>query len=174
MKTKAIPGMQLIIKVASGRRESHVERVTDKTVASREYNQSKKEWVFLSRSRADYERRILEVLGFVKIKIWTRAYRPLMVAGDPHTPVACMVEATGPYLLGSGYQGYVVMAPNGQTYVAERHTGALVGPDLETVRKDILTADHSVMDKQLADAAVSVKRASVLSADEFWKLMRQK
>ena len=107
-----------------------------------------------------------------KIKVWTRSYRPFILGGDVNAPVASMVEAQGPFPLGKGYKGYLIVAPNGKTWVAESTTGALVGPTLDEVRADIKAAKPSVMKAQIEDAKIQVEKAYLVPAKEFWTKLK--
>jgi hypothetical protein len=107
-----------------------------------------------------------------KIKIWTKDYRPFILGGNVHQPMATEAEASGPFALGKGYEGYVVLSPLGESFVAESKTGALVGPTLNEVRADIKKAKKSVMKKQIIEAQESVKAARIVDPAEFWKRLR--
>lgn len=105
--------------------------------------------------------------------VWTRAYRPFIMGGDVNGHVGVDVEVGEKIELGAGYYGYVVASPlTGKTFVAESETGALVGPSIEEVRKDIETGDTGVMADQIADAREQMKHVSVLPADEFWGMLK--
>ena len=106
-----------------------------------------------------------------KVKIWTRAYRPFIMGGNVHAPIGCEVDASGPYALGAGYMGYLVVSPTGRTFVAEKTSGALVGPSLQEVRADVAAASWRVMEKQV-DEALKLRESVVwLEADRFWRMM---
>jgi hypothetical protein len=106
------------------------------------------------------------------MKVFTMRYQPFIMGGNVWQPVCCDVEVEGPYELGLGYKGYVVTAPNGKTFVAEASTGAFVGPDVKSVKNDIETGDQELMKKQVSEAAVLSKKASEVSAEEFWGLLK--
>ena len=107
------------------------------------------------------------------ITIWTLAYRPFIMGGDVHAPVGARVAALGPYDLGKGFEGYVVIDPfTGASAVAEASSGALVGPDLSSVRADIAAADEAVMRRQVEESLETRKKVHVLDAEAFWKLRR--
>ncbi len=108
----------------------------------------------------------------VKLTIWTRGYRPFILGGDVNHPVCCDVEAEGPFRLGKGYWGYIVLKPSGEQVVAESTTGAVVGPSLAAVRRDIKTAEVSLMRDQIAESGVKARSAVKLPAAQFWKMMR--
>jgi hypothetical protein len=94
------------------------------------------------------------------------------MGGDVHCPMACIIEVAGPYDIGKGQAGYLVVAPNGQTFVAEGETGALVGPTMEEVREDIRVGDQSVIDEQMEYARRESKKAEVVTVDEFWRILK--
>ena len=106
------------------------------------------------------------------MEIWTLQYRPFIMGGDVHQPVKCDVEVDGPHDLGGGYQGYIATAPDGRTFVAEATSGAIVGPTLDEVRRDISQADPAVMAKQVAQGLSDRATAPILAPDEFWKSFR--
>lgn len=107
----------------------------------------------------------------IRIRIWTRAYRPFILGGDVHSPVFIETQAEGPVALGKGYFGYLVTAPNGTTLVAESQTGAVIGSTLEAVKEDIATAEKAVMKQQIEDAKIKSSRAVPISNKEFWTMM---
>jgi hypothetical protein len=106
------------------------------------------------------------------MKIWTEAYRPFIMGGDCNAPIICDVPVDGPFDLGAGYQGFLAVSPNGETFVAESVTGAIVGATVKTVREDIATAEKAVMDSQIEWAKKRVLKACVVSRTEFWRLLR--
>lgn len=108
----------------------------------------------------------------MKIKVFTLAYQPFRLGGDLHTPISCEVEVTGPYKLGLGYEGYLVTAPNGSTFVAESTTGAFVGPTIREVRQDIEAGDPKLMKAQVKSAKGLAARAEPTSANRFWSMLR--
>ena len=105
-----------------------------------------------------------------KVKIWTEAYNPFVMGGSCHYALGTKVEADGPHDLGKGRTGYLVTAPDGSTCVAEATSGAIVGPDLETVRGHVEAAEEAVMEKQVADALERGGTAKMVEPEEFWRL----
>ena len=108
----------------------------------------------------------------MEIKVYTLRYTPFVMGGNTWQPVAILVEADGPHDLGSGYNGFIVTAPNGKTFIAEAESGAFIGPDLKTVKEDISTGDSEMMKTQVADAKIQSAQARMLDPDEFWKLLK--
>jgi len=108
------------------------------------------------------------------MKVFTLGYFPFVMGGDVWQPICIDVEADGPHDIGNGYQGYVVTAPNGKTFVAEATSGAFVGPDLKTVKEDISLGEKKMMAKQVADAVEQSKKAKELTPDEFWGMLKCK
>lgn len=107
----------------------------------------------------------------MRIKIWTAAYMPFILGGDVYQPLFCEVEAQGPIDLGRGYKGYLVLAPDGSTVVAESTSGGLVGPTIQEVRADIKSGSIAVMRKQVEEAVEKGKTARPIAPEEFWTLM---
>lgn len=107
-----------------------------------------------------------------KIKIWTEAYRPFIMGGDCNAPVCTEVEVGEPFDLNDEIKAYVVVSPNGNTYVAEATTGAIVGNNAQQVKKDVATADPDVMKEQLEGAKLRFKKAVFIETQEFWRLLR--
>lgn len=108
------------------------------------------------------------------MKVYTmRKLSPFTLGGNLNKwfPVACEVEAQGPFDTGRGFVGYLVIAPNGKTFVAEGQFGAFVGSTIEEVRKDIETGDPAIMDKQVEDACKVAETAEIIPAAEFWELL---
>jgi len=108
------------------------------------------------------------------MKVFTLGYFPFVMGGDVWQPICIDVEVDGPHDIGNGYQGYVVTAPNGKTFVAEATSGAFVGPDLKTVKEDISLGEKKMMAKQVADAVEQSKKAKELTPDEFWGMLKCK
>lgn len=106
------------------------------------------------------------------MKIWTLRYTPFVMGGEVWQPVCTEVTASGPFDIGDGYEAYLVIAPNGRTFVAESTSGALVGPDIKTVWEDIKLGDKKIMKKQVEDAIKNRDKAEELEPDEFWKLLK--
>ena len=105
--------------------------------------------------------------------IWTRGYRPFILGGDVNAPLGTTIKVGELFELGDGYQGYLVANPNtGTTYVVEVQTGAIVGPDLETVRQDIKEADSKVMAAQIGKAMEDQEKVVVQDPTEFWGRMK--
>ena len=106
------------------------------------------------------------------MKVFTLEYVPFVMGGKTWQPMCCEVEADGPHDLGDGYQGFIVTAPNGQTFIAEAMSGAFVGPDLKAVKKDIETGDKELMVKQVAEACIQMKKAKDVKPDYFWRKLK--
>lgn len=106
------------------------------------------------------------------MRIWTVGYRPFIMGGNVNAPVCIETEATGPFDLGKGWKGYVVVAPSGKTFVAESITGAIVGSTIEEVRADVATAAESIMIRQIEDAKKRAAEAEAVSADVFWRQLK--
>jgi len=95
------------------------------------------------------------------------------MGGDVNAPLGTLVEVGELFDLGQGYQGYLVANPNtGTTYVAEVQTGAIVGPDLQTVRQDIEEADPKTMAAQIGKAMEDQEKVVVERSDKFWERMK--
>lgn len=106
----------------------------------------------------------------MKLTVWTRAYRPFLMGGNVHTPVATELEVDDPVDLGNGIQGHLLTSPGGTTIVAEASTGAFVGPDIETVKKNIADANEEVITRQLDAAKKLFETADHVTEEEFWQL----
>lgn len=96
------------------------------------------------------------------------------MGGNVNAPVSCEVEALGPFDLGAGYQGFLVVAPSGKTFVAESITGGIVGSTVDEVRADVASADKEMMARQIENALKRGQEAVAVSVDEFWRLLRAK
>lgn len=105
-------------------------------------------------------------------RIWTIGYRPFVMGGSVHYNMACDIKCDGPFDLGDKYKGYLAIAPNGKTFVAEYKSGAIVGDTIENVKNDILTGDKEMMEKQVKDAIESSKKVEVVSEDYFWEALK--
>jgi len=106
------------------------------------------------------------------MKVFTIAYTPFVMGGSVWQPVCCEVKVDGPYDIGDGFQGFIVTAPNGKTFIAEATSGAFVGPDLKSVRKDIKIGDKALMSKQVVRAVSDMKRAKEIKPSEFWRKLK--
>ena len=106
------------------------------------------------------------------MKVFTLEYVPFVMGGSVWQPMACEVEADGPHDIGHGFEGYIVTAPNGKTFIAEAISGAFVGPDLETVRNDIRIGEKETMQKQVYDALAMSEKARMAEPDEFWRKLK--
>lgn len=110
----------------------------------------------------------------VPIKVWTAAYRPFRMGGDPHAPIMAEADAEGPYEAGRGVSVYVVRSPlTQQIYIAEEETGAFIGDSLEQVRADIAATTEDVIAAQRVDARAMRARADLISAARFWDMMKR-
>ena len=114
-------------------------------------------------------RRLIPKTPTSKVQVYTLAYFPFTMGGNVWQPIACVVDATGPYAIGRGYRAYVVTAPNGETFVAEAETGAFVGPSLKQVRREVRAGDPAEMDRKIAKSRTDAANARAISADEFWR-----
>lgn len=111
-------------------------------------------------------------LDVIPKKIWTLGYFPSTLGSELWQPVGCEVPAQGPFDVGKGYQAYVIVSPNGTTFVAESETGAIIGPSLDEVRADIAAGEEAVMRKQIEEARVKAARARPYSPQDFWKMLK--
>ena len=106
------------------------------------------------------------------IRAWTHDYRPFIMGGDCNKPMACDVEAAGPYDLGRGIKGYLINSPTGKQFVVEAKSLGIVGPSLPEVKADIKRTSKKVCDKQIKDARVQGKGARVVQPSEFWTRLK--
>jgi hypothetical protein len=109
-----------------------------------------------------------------KITIYAPNYQPFRLGGNVHAPMSCQVEALGPYPIGKGFEGFLVVSPFGKTYVAEKESGGLIGPSLDSVREDVESAELKVMKEQVQEAVRISKTAEPVSTEEFWERMRNR
>lgn len=108
----------------------------------------------------------------MKVKIWTMGYFPFTMGGSVHQPISCEVHAIDLFDIGKGQKAYLVLSPKGKLYVAESETGAIVGHDVEEVRKDISSTTEEVLKGQLEEARKLASKAKELSIEEFWSMFR--
>lgn len=104
------------------------------------------------------------------IRVWRPCYRPFMMGGDVHAPVAALLPAVGPYKLGKGFMGYIVRKSDGTFAIVEKTSGGVVGDTLGQVQADIKKGDIKVMRKQVAEAIKRGKEATLVDADVFWSI----
>lgn len=107
-------------------------------------------------------------LKVTKIKAWTYGYFPFTMGGSPWRPIGCMVKCKGPYYVGRGCQVCVANSMRGFSIVIELTTGAIVGPTLAKVRRDIEEGDPKLMVKQMAKAQEEMKSLTIVPEEEFW------
>lgn len=103
----------------------------------------------------------------LSMEVWTRAYRPFIMGGDCNASVKCRLPVDGPYDIGKGFKAYLVTGSDGTTRVAEAVSGGLIGPDLESVRKDVKAATKKVMKQQVKDAVAARDAAISIDEDEM-------
>jgi hypothetical protein len=107
------------------------------------------------------------------ITVFTRSYRPFIMGGNVNAPVSADVEASGPFDLGQGFSGYLVVAPNGKTFVAEAESGGFVGPTIAEVKADIASCDDiAMMRTQVKENTAYGKAAQKMPAYKFWALLK--
>lgn len=115
-------------------------------------------------------------MKITELCVWTWATdNSFMTFGRPiYYPLVAKIECKGPYDLGKGQKGYLVVAPNGKTFVAEATTGAFIGKDIKSVQEDVASTTADVCNQQVADAAKELKRKDVktVDADEFWRRLK--
>jgi hypothetical protein len=104
--------------------------------------------------------------------VWTIGYRPFVMGGDVYYPLGTEIKVGKKYSLGKRYNGYLITAPNGKTFVAEATTGAFVGPSIESVKKDIKEGEKKVMDEQMEYARSQVPKIEKVEPEEFWKKLK--
>ena len=104
--------------------------------------------------------------------VFTLGYRPFIMGGSCWYPMGLETKVGKKHKLGKGYNGYLITAPNGKTFVAEATTGAFVGPSIEAVKKDIKEGDKKVMIQQVEDAKKMVPKIEVIESEEFWKRLK--
>ena len=105
-------------------------------------------------------------------RVYALGYFPFSMGGSVWQPIACRVQARGPFPIGHGFRAYLVTSPAGVTHVAEAKSGAFVGSTLEQVRRDVSSGSYLVMIKQVAGAVAQSKTARELSPEEFWGTFR--
>jgi hypothetical protein len=108
-----------------------------------------------------------------KLVIWTYFYEPMRLGGSLWNPKGCEIEAGEPVDLGGGYAGHEIESPQGFTVVAEASSGAIVGPNLASVRKDIAEGDPEVMKEQVEKALTECEGIPIMSPDSFWGALKK-
>lgn len=123
------------------------------------------------------------------LSIWTVAHRPFIMGGRVRGPVQTTVlvpaarlwndtgviqPADFMHAIQLPYGVYLtpIEAPNGVTFYVEITTGALMGTDLDAVRKDVEDAQHAVIRDQLAQSLRDRAAAPFITLAEFWSLLR--
>ncbi len=110
----------------------------------------------------------------MKLKIWTYRYNPFVMGGSVWQPFGTEIEtANTPQPLGFGHEGIEITDPKGKTYVVHAATGALIGPDIATVKKDMEGCTKEEIDEVVAKHADAGKRAELVTPEEFWRLGRK-
>lgn len=95
------------------------------------------------------------------------------MGGNVHAPICTDVEPVSESLdLGGGYQGVIVLSPEGKAYVVEMTTGGIVGGTIAEVREDVTSADGGVMAQQIEAAKILAQTAYHVSPSEFWKHLK--
>lgn len=107
-----------------------------------------------------------------KMWIYTLEYCPFVMGGSVWQPVKTEWTVEGSFALERGYKGYLAIAPNGTTYVIEGKSGALIGPSIEEVKKDVKSGNPEVMKEQIANALKEVANARIVEPDEFWRKLK--
>jgi hypothetical protein len=110
-----------------------------------------------------------------ELYVWTLMRDGPFVLGGNRTyrPHGCYATPTsGPHDLGCEFEGYVITAPDGVTYIAEASSGAFVGPNLDTVRADITEGGIDLMLQQVNKARRDREIAVDLTPEDFWRRMR--
>ena len=106
----------------------------------------------------------------MKLKVWTKAYRPFLMGGNVNAPVSTVVEVGEPVEADNDIKLHEIKSPQGTTHVVESTTGAFVGTDIEQVKKDIKNADPEVIQDQLENAKRELEACDALDSEAFWKL----
>lgn len=102
-----------------------------------------------------------------KLEVWTRSYNPLILGGDVYGKVKCKMNVEGPYDIGKGFKAYLVEDKDGNTKVAEEISGGIIGPDLETVRKDVAEGEKNVMQAQVKSGRQEREKAKTITIKEM-------
>lgn len=111
----------------------------------------------------------------MKLTIWTEAYRPFLMGGDCNAPISTEVDTVDPPIdLGHGIEVYVITSPSGTCHIVEATTGALIGTDIDSVRRDVESADTEVMQRQIAEASERKIKANPVNEDQFWRLLENR
>lgn len=108
------------------------------------------------------------------MKVWTTHHRPFIIGGNVNASVHCELEPNaGPFILGKGYLGYLVVAPSGKTYIVEAITGGIVGNTIEQVRADVAVGEDKVIAQQIKDNFELSLETFPVTPDVFWKMLKQ-
>ena len=110
----------------------------------------------------------------MKLKIWTYRYCPFILGGDVWQPFGTEIEPVNkPQPLGHGHEGIEIYAPDGKSYIVHAATGALIGPDIATVKEDMEGCTKEEIDEVVARHADAGKRAELVTPEEFWRVKRE-
>ena len=108
------------------------------------------------------------------MEVWMYQYRPFTMGGSVYQPVKCDIPALGPYDIGKGYEGYVIVSPDDRTFVVDAISGGVVGPSLTQVREDVEQGDPDMMAEQVAGATELAAKAVWVDVETFWKCLSGK
>lgn len=110
----------------------------------------------------------------VQIDIYTRSYRPWIMGGkvDGHIKTkAIVVSSRNVETSELSVDLCEVKSPAGNSFIAEKVSGAIVGSSWDMVEDALRTSDVEVVKGQLTQAVKDCEEAEPLESNEFWSLM---
>lgn len=109
----------------------------------------------------------------MKIRAWTRAYRPFIMGGNVNAPIACKLECTAALSVVDGVYVHAVISPKGTPFFVESRSGGIVGSDLDAIRKDAETVSVDELLLQIEEQRQYGLTAAEVNESEFWGMMRE-
>lgn len=104
-----------------------------------------------------------------KVKVFTYLYNAFQMGGNLQSPIATWVIPAEEIVTSHNINLIVFNLPNGETRIAEKSTGAIVGDNLDDVLEDMAIAPKDVMLEQVRKAKFDSDAAKVLPYAEFMK-----
>jgi hypothetical protein len=105
-----------------------------------------------------------------ELVVWTYFKRPMTMGGSVLRPVGYKTLVSHKLDLGKGFYGYEIKSPMGVTVIIEEKSGAIVGNNLDTVKKDIALSNIDTMQNQVNNAREKLKAVEIIDETKFWSI----
>ena len=108
--------------------------------------------------------------GQKPLRIWSQGFRPFIMGGDVHRPMACEITSYSESFLLAKVSIRAAIRPDGVMVFLEPG-GGIVGDQIAVLRRDLMKCSPKLAKEQMERSKKLNDYALLMPEEEFWKGM---